>query len=257
MAHAEQLKFIELIQRCFPKHFTNTSVLEIGSLDINGSIRRFFNQADYTGVDVGAGPGVDIVTGGQLVDLPSESRQVVVSCECLEHNPYWVETLSNMFRICAPGGLVIMSCASPGREEHGTTRTTPHHSPLTVGAGWEYYKNVSESDVRRTFPNLDWQFGHNYIFATHHGSMDTYFVGYKNTEVAHRVPAMVSLNFLLHRECSPLKSKRAFLVYCALKLGGERGVAILRTLSRLFGVASRNNNIAANSSQDLHKPIPQ
>ena len=257
MAHAEQLRFIELIKRCFPDHFNGTTVFEVGSLDINGSIRSFFDGATYTGVDVGAGPGVDIVTGGQLVDLPSESSDVVVSCECLEHNPYWVETLSNMFRIAKPGGLVIMSCASPGREEHGTTRTTPHHSPLTVGAGWEYYCNLSEADIRRTFPNLNWWFGKNYVFATHYGSMDTYFVGLKKPDTPHAVPAIVGIETLLRKECRPRASKRAFAIWCALKLGGERGVAALRSLSRLTGVAPRSDKYAPRQDRDLQKAIPR
>ena len=42
MSHASQLKFVELVFLAFPEHFTGSRVLEVGSLDINGSVRKFF-----------------------------------------------------------------------------------------------------------------------------------------------------------------------------------------------------------------------
>src|SRR4051812_20469594 len=118
MAHENQFEFIRLVKQHFPTFFEGTSVLEIGSLDINGSVRNFFSAAKYTGVDVAPGRGVDEVGQGQLVGHPSGTFDVVISCECMEHNPFWVETVSNMFRMAKPGGLVIVSCATTGRAEH-------------------------------------------------------------------------------------------------------------------------------------------
>jgi SAM-dependent methyltransferase len=143
MAHANQFDFVELVKKHFPEAFTGGRVLEIGSLDINGSVRSFFTGGSYIGVDVAAGPGVDEVCQGQLVGHPTGTFDVVISCECMEHNPFWVETVSNMFRMAKPGGLVIVSCATTGRAEHGTTRTSGTDSPLSIGIGWEYYHNVS------------------------------------------------------------------------------------------------------------------
>lgn len=39
-----------------------------------------------------------------------------------------------------------MTCASTGRPEHGTTRTTISDSPLTNAVGWDYYKNLTPED---------------------------------------------------------------------------------------------------------------
>jgi 2-polyprenyl-3-methyl-5-hydroxy-6-metoxy-1,4-benzoquinol methylase len=55
---------------------------------------------------------------------------VVISCEVMEHNPFWVATLTNMIRLLKPGGLLVMSCATIGRKEHGTARSLPGASPL-------------------------------------------------------------------------------------------------------------------------------
>jgi SAM-dependent methyltransferase len=148
MAHYSELHFVELLAKSFPEHFRAARVLEVGSLDINGSIRKFFVDCDYVGLDVAPGKGVDVVCEGQKYDAPDASYDVVISCEAMEHNPYWVETFKNMIRMCRVGGLVVMTCATIGRPEHGTTRTEPESSPLTVGLGWNYYQNLREKDFR-------------------------------------------------------------------------------------------------------------
>ena len=146
MAHTEQLEFVKLVRAGFSDFFKSKHVLEIGSLDINGGVRGLFADCVYTGIDVAPGPGVDIVCQGQDYDAPDSTYDSVICCEVMEHNPHWRETFTNMFRLCKPGGLVVMTCAAPGRPEHGTTRTTPEDSPLTVGIGWDYYRNLTARD---------------------------------------------------------------------------------------------------------------
>lgn len=174
MSHTEQIYFTQAIKKHFPEFFTGKKVLEVGSLDINGSVRELFSQGEYVGIDLELGNGVDHAVPGQLADFKTGSFDVVVTCNCFEHNPYWLETFSNMCRMAKPGGLFIMTVAGYGFMEHGTTRTNPDDSPFTVGQGWEYYRNLSERD----FAVLDmnnwfskWKFIHNWK------SKDLYFVG--------------------------------------------------------------------------------
>lgn len=177
MSHPQQIEFIKTLKAIFPRSFTNSDVLEIGSLNINGSVRPYFENCTYIGIDVGPGPGVDIVCEGQLFDSPNNSFDVVISCECFEHNPFWLETFNNMIRMCKPSGLVIFTCATIGRKEHGTTRTSPADSPLTIGKGWDYYKNLVEKDfVERIDFNSTFV---NYKFSTNKSSKDLYFWGIK------------------------------------------------------------------------------
>jgi len=145
MAHAAQFEFVDQVRGIFPSHFRGKRVLEVGSLDINGSVRQFFADCDYTGIDVANGPGVDKVCDGQ--DFDAAPFDVVLSCEAMEHNPNWVGTLRNMVRLCKPDGIILMTCASPGRPEHGTSRSQPSDSPLTIEIGWDYYKNLTARDV--------------------------------------------------------------------------------------------------------------
>lgn len=151
MSHPDQIMFFEISGRYFPEFFTESRVLEVGSLDINGSIRQVMNSGvDYVGIDVGAGPGVDVVVRGEDFDAPAGSFDMVLSGECMEHNPAWEETTRNILRVLRPGGLFLLSCAAPGRPEHGTARTSPGSSPLTVALGSEYYENLDFGDFERS-----------------------------------------------------------------------------------------------------------
>lgn len=176
MSHPEQLDFVERIRTISPRHFSGARVLEIGSLDINGTIRSRFSGCDYTGLDVAEGPGVDVACQGQDYHAPDASFDTVISCEVMEHNPHWKATFQNMARLCKPDGLVVMTCASWGRREHGTTRSAPDNSPLTVGKGWDYYLNLRAGDFLAAglvAPFADWAFFQNWR------SYDLYFVGSK------------------------------------------------------------------------------
>jgi SAM-dependent methyltransferase len=177
MAHPEQLEFVGMVKTAFPTFFKGARTLEIGSLDINGTIRQFFVDCPYIGLDVAAGPGVDVVCQGQSYDAQDGSFDTVISCEAMEHNPYWQQTLANMIRVCRPGGLIIMTCATVGRKEHGTTRTSPSNSPLSVGLGWEYYKNLTARDIKGAL-TLDNDLSP-HAFFTNWTSRDLYLIGFK------------------------------------------------------------------------------
>jgi len=176
MSHPAQLKFIEITKSLFPEMFVGRKVLEIGSLDINGSVRSFFENCDYTGLDIAPGRGVDVVCEGQKYDAPSASFDVVLSCEVMEHNPFWEDTLKNMIHLLSPGGLLVMSCATKGRKEHGTSRSEVASSPLTVAKGWEYYRNLTRTDIVRKVDLSPFSvFG----FATNWDSYDLYLLAVK------------------------------------------------------------------------------
>ena len=174
MAHRQQQAFVAAIKKAFPEFFAGSRVLEVGSLNINGSVRQHFSGGQYIGLDVSPGPDVDVVCQGQDYDAPDGSFDVVISCECLEHNPSWRETFENMLRLCRPGGLVVMTCASTGRPEHCTRRTTPKNAPPIE---WDYYRNLTARDFCRSIALrrhlTTWK------FFTDLSSCDLYFAGFK------------------------------------------------------------------------------
>lgn len=186
--HDEQIDFCKSVKALHPNHFINTTVLDIGSLDINGSNKYLFELADYTGVDVAPGKNVDVVTPGHLYDKPDNTFDLIISTECFEHDMFYELTMQNAVRLLKSGGLFLFTCAAPGREEHGTQRTRPEDSPLTANINDEwsnYYHNVSEKDLNRAL-NLDELFS-DYFVDEHHEILlaptryinDLYFWGIK------------------------------------------------------------------------------
>ncbi len=176
--HAALRFYIATVKAEFPEFFDNVSVLEIGSFDVNGSVREYFSRVkEFVGVDVIAGKGADIVAQGQEVTFDRQF-DVVVSTECFEHNPYYKETFVNMVRHTRSGGLVIFSCASTGRPEHGTSRAGPHDSPGTVALGWEYYKNLEADDFSGLALNEQFEGWHFFYNQEKH---DLYFLGIKKS----------------------------------------------------------------------------
>lgn len=168
MAHKEQHDFLTDMKTKNPGAFVNRKVLEVGSLNINGSVKSFFEQCHYTGIDVAEGEGVDLVCQGQ--DYSSEdSYDTVISCGCLEHNPFWKETLYNMYRLLVPGGCLILTCSGLGRPKH--------QSPLTISIGWDHYRNITARDLTTVFDIESdfvwWEMKGNPL------SHDLYFIGFK------------------------------------------------------------------------------
>lgn len=177
MAHRQQFDFVNRVKLMYPTSFFQKKVLEVGSLNINGTVRDFFTDCEYLGIDVGPGRCVDLVCEGQNLDHPDNTYDTTLSCECFEHNPFWSETFLNMHRMTKPNGLIFMSCATTGRMEHGTSRTSPSDSPLTISNGWEYYKNLTEQDFREKM-NIDDMFS-KYKFEVGTTHPDLYFYGIK------------------------------------------------------------------------------
>jgi SAM-dependent methyltransferase len=205
MAHSQQAEFVGIVKRHLPWYFSGGRVIEMGSLDINGSVRSYFNAAEYVGVDLAPGPGVDLVCSSHEVDLPAGSFDCAISLECFEHNPFWVETFLNMLRLTRGDGLVLTTCATTGRREHGTPRSSPESSPFTVARGWSYYRNLRERDfidrVELGASFADW------LFIVSHESYDLYFVGLRRGNGAGRLPQGMIVD--LRRRFSPWRSVRA------------------------------------------------
>lgn len=154
MAHPEQRAFFEFVRHLHPWAFHNVRALDCGSLDVNGSLRDLFTGGTYIGIDVVPGRNVLIVLPVHEFG-PRDPKwaadfifDTVVSAEMLEHDPHWRASLLRMYELLKPGGLLVISCAAPGRPEHGTRRTG---EVWTDPANPDYYRNVSADDIRETF----------------------------------------------------------------------------------------------------------
>lgn len=116
-------------------------VLEVGSLNINGGARELAAGALlYWGIDLVPGRGVD-----EVVDVrayaPTLAYDLVICNEVLEHDPAPGEVIAAVARCLAPGGHLIVTCASDNRKPHSATGA---EHPLPG----EYYGNVSPDELR-------------------------------------------------------------------------------------------------------------
>ena len=152
MAHEQQQNFFRSVKEKHANLFTDVKILDIGSLDINGNVRHLFQQPYYyIGLDLASGPNVDVICPAHLYDSGFQF-DVVTSGECFEHDMYYARSLNNMVRLLRSGGLMVFTCASTGRHEHGTLRTTPENAPFLSQFSEEwanYYKNLTESDIKK------------------------------------------------------------------------------------------------------------
>ena len=92
----------------------SSSVIEVGSRNVNGSVREFFNGGWYVGVDMQDGTGVDMVARGDNLPFDDATFDVAISTEMLEHDPFPWLTIPEMARVVRPGGYVILTCRGVG-----------------------------------------------------------------------------------------------------------------------------------------------
>jgi hypothetical protein len=122
-------------------------VLEIGSKDYGTTqdLRALFPDADYTGVDLAAGDGVDLVldltVDGAKIDeaLGGKRFGTIFSLSVMEHCEQPFVMAERVFDLLAPGGTLVLS----------------------VPFAWVYhaypddYWRFTPQGVAKLFPNLD------------------------------------------------------------------------------------------------------
>lgn len=97
-------------------------VLEVGSLNVNGTPRYILEDAasEYIGTDMQGGDDVDVVLNN--VDLLStfgaESFDTVICCECLEHDEAFWDTVSQLRDMVKRGGYLIITTPTYGFPVH-------------------------------------------------------------------------------------------------------------------------------------------
>ena len=104
------------------KFFQHEKVADIGSRDINGTLRPLFAglAKTYHGIDISAGPGVDIIVADPYDwrEIADDTYDIVVSTQCVEHVEWpWI-WCGEVYRVCKPDGLVYI-CAP---------NTMPYHA---------------------------------------------------------------------------------------------------------------------------------
>lgn len=134
------------IRKTFSSKTVEINVLEIGSLDINGSVRPLFDEAtsqggSFFGIDIQEGPGVDLVADASVYQS-DKLFDIVVCAEVFEHTAVWPKIIRNSYSLLVPGGMFIATMAGEGRRPHSAIDENPIRS-------WEYYKNITKTDLEK------------------------------------------------------------------------------------------------------------
>lgn len=113
-------------------------VLEVGSMDVNGSVRNIVmahNPKQYLGVDMEEGPSVDgVCSVDNLVnEFGTNSFDVVISTEMMEHVVDWQSAFSNMMKVLRPGGLFVVTTRSIPFGYHPHPIDTWRYTPDAMG----------------------------------------------------------------------------------------------------------------------------
>jgi SAM-dependent methyltransferase len=121
MCHASCIVFVA--KNLDPKEVSGKRVIEVGSKDVNGSVRPIIESwgpAEYLGIDTKKGTGVDIICDAEEIveRFGKEKFDVVISTELLEHVKNWRGVLSNIKNICKVGGIILITVRSHGFDYH-------------------------------------------------------------------------------------------------------------------------------------------
>ena len=120
-------------------------ILDLGSLDVNGSYREYFDVSPWTyrGLDATSGKNVDILLKNpyKWTEIRSRSADVLISGQAFEHIEFFWITMLEIERVLKPGGLCCIIAPSGGFE---------HRYPVDC---WRFYPDGFAALTR--FARLD------------------------------------------------------------------------------------------------------
>jgi len=109
------------------KNIENKKILDVGSYDVNGTVKPIFEKGQYIGLDMEAGPNVDVVGVSHNIPFKENEFDVIVSTSCFEHDDMFWISFQEMCRVLKPGGYMYINAPSNG----------PYHG--WPGDNWRFY----------------------------------------------------------------------------------------------------------------------
>ena len=89
------------------------TVVDIGSLNINGTYRDLFPKSTYIGVDIVKGPNVDVIMGSKEWD-DLKNVDVIISGQTLEHVEDIPKFMKSIFDVLKIDGMLCIIAPSDG-----------------------------------------------------------------------------------------------------------------------------------------------
>lgn len=109
------------------KNIENKKILDVGSYDVNGTMKPIFEKGQYVGLDMESGPNVDVVGVSHDIPFRGDEFDIVISSSCFEHDDMFWVSFQEMCRVLKPGGYMYIQAPSNG----------PYHG--WPGDNWRFY----------------------------------------------------------------------------------------------------------------------
>ena len=77
--HKEQKDYLDKIKEKFPEAFKDRKVLDIGSFNVNGNEKPWFDNCDFIGLDLLLGPGVDVACPANEYNEADNTFDTIIS----------------------------------------------------------------------------------------------------------------------------------------------------------------------------------
>ena len=113
-----QKNVYEFVEKVVSENNIKGKILDVGSLDINGSVKAIFKDCEYIGIDIRAGKNVDRIMDSHYLSFDKQTFDCVVCCEMLEHDKDPFATLAEIYRVLKDRGFLIITAAGIGFPKH-------------------------------------------------------------------------------------------------------------------------------------------
>lgn len=127
MHHSAYVNAEKFYEKYCKTNIENKKILDVGSYDVNGTMKPIFEKGQYIGLDMEEGPNVDVV--GVSHDIPFKDNEFdIIACSsCFEHDDMFWVSFQEMCRVLKPGGYMYVQAPSNG----------PYHG--WPGDNWRFY----------------------------------------------------------------------------------------------------------------------
>jgi SAM-dependent methyltransferase len=127
MHHSAYLNAEKFYHKYCENNIENKKILDVGSYDVNGTMKPIFAKGQYIGLDMEEGPNVDIVGVSHEIPFEKNEFDIVISSSCFEHDDMFWISFQEMCRVLKPGGYMYVQAPSNG----------PYHG--WPGDNWRFY----------------------------------------------------------------------------------------------------------------------
>jgi SAM-dependent methyltransferase len=127
MHHSAYVNAEKFYYKYCEDNIENKKILDVGSYDVNGTMKPIFQKGEYIGLDMEQGPNVDIVGVSHKIPFEKDEFDIVISSSCFEHDDMFWISFQEMCRVLKPGGYMYVQAPSNG----------PYHG--WPGDNWRFY----------------------------------------------------------------------------------------------------------------------